>query len=206
MNTELTNQGASANGANPITVTFTKSKRQYTIYSSGTIEYAGIKSKNNYLASEIFEANGTTQDKMHIGDYINFDVDYDNVFADQYGATGAPVLDKYAGKWRILNVNENTVKIISAGIPVKYLFQSNARISESVSALRYVLYEIYLNRNGYTLRGQYTCHGFKDTNGVKINMGNNNSELIRLFSSANGIDNPRSVRALTKEDIDEVTG
>ena len=41
LNTELTNQGASADGSNPITVIFTDSKRQYTINSSGTIEYAG---------------------------------------------------------------------------------------------------------------------------------------------------------------------
>ena len=41
LNTELTNQGASADGSNPITVTFTDSKNQYTINSNGTIEYAG---------------------------------------------------------------------------------------------------------------------------------------------------------------------
>lgn len=44
LNTELSNQGAFASGSNPITVTFNDSKRQYTINSNGTIEYAGIKS------------------------------------------------------------------------------------------------------------------------------------------------------------------
>lgn len=47
LNPELTNQGASADGSNPITVTFTNSKRQYTINSNGTIEYAGIQSEEN---------------------------------------------------------------------------------------------------------------------------------------------------------------
>lgn len=42
LNTELTNQGASADGNSPITVSFTDSKRQYTIDNSGIIEYAGI--------------------------------------------------------------------------------------------------------------------------------------------------------------------
>ena len=45
LNPELTNQGASADGNNPITVTFTKSKRQYTIDSSG---------KKNHLHIQMF--------------------------------------------------------------------------------------------------------------------------------------------------------
>lgn len=40
MNTELTNQGATASGNNPITVTFENSQRQYTINSDGNIEYS----------------------------------------------------------------------------------------------------------------------------------------------------------------------
>ena len=46
MNTELTNQGASADGSNPIIVTFTASKRQYTV-NNGIIDYAGIKTDNS---------------------------------------------------------------------------------------------------------------------------------------------------------------
>ena len=38
LNTELTNQGASADGDNPITVTFTESQNTYTIDSNGNIE------------------------------------------------------------------------------------------------------------------------------------------------------------------------
>ena len=47
MNTELTNQGATSSGSNPIKVTFTESKRQYTINSNGIIDYAGIKNDNS---------------------------------------------------------------------------------------------------------------------------------------------------------------
>ncbi len=47
LNPELINQGASANGKNPITVTFTNSKRQYTINSNGTIDYVGIQSEEH---------------------------------------------------------------------------------------------------------------------------------------------------------------
>ena len=44
LNTELTNQGATANESNPIKVTFNDSKRQYNVYSNGIINFAGIKS------------------------------------------------------------------------------------------------------------------------------------------------------------------
>ncbi|HCC03762.1 MAG TPA: hypothetical protein DEP51_02750 [Clostridiales bacterium] len=46
MNTELTNQGATASGSNPIKVTFNASKRKYTI-NNDSIEYAGIQSEEN---------------------------------------------------------------------------------------------------------------------------------------------------------------
>lgn len=52
MNTELTNQGATASESNPITVTFEKSKRQYTI-NNGIINYAGIKSEDNVAITGI---------------------------------------------------------------------------------------------------------------------------------------------------------
>ena len=50
LNTELANQGASADGSNPIKVTFTASKRQYTI-NNGSIEYAGIQNEENPVIS-----------------------------------------------------------------------------------------------------------------------------------------------------------
>ena len=46
MNTELTNQGATADGSNPIIVTFTTSQRQYTI-NNGIIKFAGIKNNED---------------------------------------------------------------------------------------------------------------------------------------------------------------
>ncbi|MBR3134497.1 MAG: type II secretion system protein [Clostridia bacterium] len=52
LNTELTNQGASARG-NPIKVTFNESKRQYTINTNGEIKYEGIKNVENNLSLAI---------------------------------------------------------------------------------------------------------------------------------------------------------
>ena len=59
LNTELTNQGATANGSNPINVTFTVSKRQYTINANGEITYAGIKNGDEQDDNELPTALGT---------------------------------------------------------------------------------------------------------------------------------------------------
>jgi len=47
MNTELTGYEATAKGNDPIKVTFTESKRQYSIFSNGEIRYLGVKDDNN---------------------------------------------------------------------------------------------------------------------------------------------------------------
>ena len=46
MNTELTGYEATAKGNDPIKVTFTESKRQYSIFSNGEIRYLGVKDDN----------------------------------------------------------------------------------------------------------------------------------------------------------------
>ena len=55
LNPELTKQGAYANGDSPITVTFTNSKRQYTI-NNGIVDYAGIKSDDDTDTLNIADA------------------------------------------------------------------------------------------------------------------------------------------------------
>ena len=62
LNTELTYQGARADGIDPIKVTFADSNRQYTINSDGTIEYSGIESEKNVIKVSDLE----------IGDYIKY--------------------------------------------------------------------------------------------------------------------------------------
>ena len=60
LNPELTNQGASAtDGSNLIMVTFTASKRQYTINTNGEITYAGIKNGDEQDDNELPIALGT---------------------------------------------------------------------------------------------------------------------------------------------------
>lgn len=52
LNVELANQGAFADESNPIIVIFSVSKRQYTVNSNGTIEYAGT-SDNELSSNEL---------------------------------------------------------------------------------------------------------------------------------------------------------
>ena len=168
---------------------------------------AGTKVVTSYLASEIFDSDGTTDGKMHIGDYINYEVDYSNMFADRYGASGSPTKDKYAGKWRVLNVSGNNIEIISAGIPIKYMFTTGTSANTAVVYLSKQFFDIYLNKDQTPLRGQFTCHGFKNSNGVVVNIDNNNTELINLFNNAKGTaPSGNKVRALQKQDIDRSTG
>ena len=58
LNTELTSQGASADGSNPIIVTFSVSKRQYTV-NNGVVDYAGIKNGDEQNDNDLPTALGT---------------------------------------------------------------------------------------------------------------------------------------------------
>ena len=80
---------------------------------------AGTKVIEAYFASEIFETNGNTAKKMHIGDYVNFDVDYNNLFTNNAGDADKPD-NIYAGKWRVLYVTSDKLKIVSAGVPTRF--------------------------------------------------------------------------------------
>ena len=71
LNTELTNQGATADGSNPIIVTFTNSKRQYTINSSETIEYAGIQNEEEPVTPTEIKLGDAYEDNW-IGKQITY--------------------------------------------------------------------------------------------------------------------------------------
>ena len=136
LNTELTNQGATASGSNPITVTFTDSRRQYTINNSGTIEYAGIDTVTPTtltLAPLEIPAGLTEGDTITwtpAGGTYTWDADYyasDSSYNDQLLATGdaytnleADVKSNYEDmtitSWKVLSVDSTNhiVKIVPA--------------------------------------------------------------------------------------------
>ncbi len=102
MNAELTGKGAIAKGNNPIKVTFTDSKRQYTINSNGTIDYAGIKNNDDTIMVSDLE----------IGDYIKYgdkltvktyetSLENTGFYKNQTFETDNQVL------WRVMNKKDN---------------------------------------------------------------------------------------------------
>lgn len=81
LNTELANQGATANGSNPIKVTFSDSKRQYTIDSNGEIKYSGIKNDedNNIQLSITSKA---TESRAFIIKVIAISTEEENILTE----------------------------------------------------------------------------------------------------------------------------
>ena len=97
LNQELTNQGASANGNNPIKVTFTDSQRQYTINSNGLIDYAGIKNEDATKKIKDLEIG----DYVRYGDKLTVNTYQTNASLNQTFETDTQML------WRVMNKKEN---------------------------------------------------------------------------------------------------
>lgn len=177
----------------------------WTLFAQGqsVIIPAGIKTINAYLASEIFEASGTTQGKMHIGDYVDYKVNYDNLFTGSSGGTGSYKPDDfYAGKWRVLSVEGDLVKIVSAGVPLTYTY-TNSDLATNYTKLTSGFFSTSFGTADLT----YKEHGFKSSSGTTI--GNDISEIKALFKNAKGtkIENEIPVvSALTLEDVDRLSG
>ena len=175
MNTELTNQGATASGSNPIKVTFTASKRQYTI-NNGSIEYVGIESNNNQ------DDDSTEYDytSLSVGDYIsNYPVYYDNVNATS-GIDLTPQ-EKYKG-WRVLSTNNGIIKLISAGIPLN--FTSRITGSNVYNYSKNLTINFFDNEITYPQQSDYQFYqsGFKT--GINGTAVSNINALKELFNNS----------------------
>ena len=72
-------------------------------------------------ASEIFDNTGTLDGKMHIGDYVNYPVYYDNVIIRTANSLNIKPKRQYVG-WRVMEVKEDDtetyVTLLSAGVPI----------------------------------------------------------------------------------------
>ncbi len=178
LNTELTNQKATAteNGSSTIKITFTESKRQYTIKVDGTIEYAGIES-NNDQDDDSTEYDYTS---LSVGDYIsNYPVYYDNVNATS-GIDLTPQ-EKYNG-WRVLSTNNGIVKLISAGIPLN--FTSRITGSNVYNYSKNLTINFFDNEITYPQQSDYQFYqsGFKT--GINGTAVSNITALKELFNNS----------------------
>ena len=160
------------------------------------IEVENIEIRDEIVgyATDLFELNDTKLEKMHIGDYVNFGVDYDNLFTNNANNDDKPD-DSYSGKWRVLNITSNKIQIISAGVPARY--NHNGSTSSDV--------ELYMNRL-FNWGGSGTNPGFISEVGFKDNLGNRVSigSVYSLLSGANGGCLDGTIRNLTKTDITSI--
>ena len=203
LNIELTNQGANANGSNPIIVSF-ENGHKYSIDSSANIDEYILPTVSAKLASELFEYDGTTEGKIHIGDYVNYPVIYTNVATcvDTYSKKESYFpKDTYTG-WRVLSIEgsgENQyIKLVSAGTPLNYYHYNNS--ATSVDNLTTKLFETPINST-ITQYNFYQC-GFteqpSDATTISKNIFNNN--YTAKYTEGKNVGNPK-VQVMTKEDV-----
>ena len=117
LNTELTNQGASADGSNPIKVTFTDSQRQYTI-NNGVIEYAGINSEVETQGKTLLQA--LKDNDISIGDFVNYKAPNvtASITAEESGASNQTInytteQSSNSMAWRILGYGNSNGELTS---------------------------------------------------------------------------------------------
>ena len=175
---------SASDGDGEIIVTF-KNGHIYSIDDNGTIDEYKMNSNDGKLASEVFEASGTTVGKMHVGDYVNYPVYYDNVasFVSKFNNNermGFPK-DEYTG-WRVLSIEGSEgneyIKLISAGIPINYNHGLNSL--KSIEDLTTNFFGIPINPS-YVWETFCDC-GFKTgQNGTTIT---NISDLMNIFNNS----------------------
>lgn len=164
---------------------------------------AGIRVDTTKFASEIFEKNGTTKGKMHIGDYVNYEVYYDNVYTNPTNNAYKADNQIYGNKWRIIRVEENEVILVSAGVPLRF-YVPGAEHNETIeSKLKNDFFGIQFGTEGITFRNN---SGFKTSENENIYL-NNITNIKQMFANnayTKIKNNLPDVRAMTKDDIDEI--
>lgn len=117
---------------------------------------------------------------LNIGDYVNYPVYYDNVGTYDNGTTHIPK-DEFTG-WRILSidVDNETVKLISAGVPLNYSHPYLSNTSKTVEKLTTKFFSTPIDSSSITDNCFYKC-GFKTkSNG---NLITNINDLKALFKN-----------------------
>ena len=166
---------------------------------------AGKKSISWNLASEIFDATGTAEDKMHIGDYVNYPTYYDNLDIS-YSNVNRTVESEYKG-WRVLGVegegDEQYVKIVSAGVPMTYYVGNKGGLNSHSN-----LYNKFLQTEINSSKSNtFQDCGFKisKTDSAHID---NISDLANLFNNKYTQKNGdfAKVKAISKNEIEKIVG
>lgn len=206
-------------GENGLFKTAKNAARNYT--DEAVSERNQIDEIRNFVSNELNsdkEENPYTQ--LKVGDYVNYPVYYDNISVQS--STDSSVSwtpkDEYNG-WRILSIDQerNTVRLISAGIPLSYYHKDASEVS---------LYNLTINFFSTPIASSiyydFDSCGFKTSqNGTKLT---NMNDVKTLFTNeftqnygegetytSNGntytytAGNPK-VQSMTKSDADMIWG
>ena len=158
------------------------------------------------FASEIFDESETNQEKMHIGDYINYPIFYNNVTIHNTSWTGSAQL-KYTG-WRVLGSDgegeDESIILISTGVPLSFYFYTYKTFPPAfhTDTGNVKLFQTAIQNYGYNT---FRACGFK-VNETDENTITTISDLSNLFNNQYtqiSNDFPR-VRIFRKSDISNI--
>lgn len=155
---------------------------QKTVDAADNVGNGGEEKKEDNVEID----GGTLADKVKIGDYVNYPVEYTNVEVED--EAGYKKTSIYTG-WRVISKSGGTVKLVSAGIPLT--FYAGTSSSNASLALSGDFLNTLFKENGM---------GYRETGFDK------NKTLKEIFTNdftkmSNG--NP-AVQALTRDDITSV--
>lgn len=128
---------------------------------------------------------------VKVGDYVDYPVLYNNVANESKYMPN----DKYSGKWRILSIEENNMKIVSAGIPLTYCNGTWSTTSATNLTTNFFITQISNSGNTYRNCG---FSGVENTNQMK--------SLFQNDYTLQDESGKPQVRAMTKADVDKVYG
>ena len=155
----------------------------YTFTITGKVNTISYEKKVN-IKVEKFKAT------VKVGDYVDYPVSYNNVAHESKYMPN----EKYSGKWRIMSIDENGMKIVSAGIPLTYCNGEYSTIS--AANLTTGFFTTAISDTGNTYR---EC-GFAGTDISQI------QELFKNNYTALDESGVPKVQAMTKDNVDEVYG
>ena len=180
----------------------------WTLYAQGqsvTIP-AGKKIIVWSLASEIFDEDETVQEKMHIGDYVNYPIYYDNATINNASWVGAA--QSHYTCWRVIGNDEDgdnkSVMLVTAGVPMSFYLNTYNVIPPNLKS-NVKFFQTEINKYGYN--NNFKSCGFRNDKTAGTNI-DTISDLCNIFNNkyTQKLNDVPRVRIFNKNDIINVNG
>lgn len=145
-------------------------------FISGTIEEDGrVDWNNNPLISDVYDESGEEYLSLHVGDYVNYPVYYDNVVDTGNNCS------TYNG-WRVFEINGDEVKIVSAGCPLLYRYKYGYSV-ETIKNLTVNFFDpIEIDENSYWLDCKFYSNSNKNEF-INLNANSAWENIKNLFNN-----------------------